>query len=294
MERRTKHRLLGMFVIAALVIIMLPLFQSGKEDAADTMTVNAPPFPGQIAEASIPTPTPGDIKTDPAVQTLPIHTGQEPQSAFNSQPDDTINLNQTNPPAAQQNPTTQNQAASQSNTIPIKQPADDNNNVPAVTAKNSKPAASDMVANQEDADENQDTKNNVFQNSFDTEEQNTKQLKQAKTAVKKAAPIAKNSVDKKLKVTSRKDTLDSNGLFRLKNSAWVIQLGSFKNKTNALKLVNKLRGHGYHAFIQQVADNTRVFVGPESKQEIARAIADRLEYDMHMQGLVINYKPLAI
>lgn len=58
--------------------------------------------------------------------------------------------------------------------------------------------------------------------------------------------------------------------YSLNNVAWVIQLGSFKNKANALRLVNELRASGYRAFIKQIpatfGQSTRVFVGPEKKR----------------------------
>lgn len=91
---------------------------------------------------------------------------------------------------------------------------------------------------------------------------------------------------------------EEDGLIRLKNAAWVIQIGSFKNKTNALRLVNKLRASGYRAFIQQTTtafgNNTRVFVGPEHKRILAHALANRLQSEMHIQGIVISYKPLTL
>lgn len=100
--------------------------------------------------------------------------------------------------------------------------------------------------------------------------------------------------------TAKRDQtpIDNDGLINFKNAVWVIQIGSFKNKTHALNLVNMLRASGYKAFIQQIPSTfgttTRVFVGPESKQASARALANQLEADMHIKGLVISYKPLAL
>lgn len=92
--------------------------------------------------------------------------------------------------------------------------------------------------------------------------------------------------------------LDDDGLVKLKDAAWVIQLGSFNKKENALRLVNQLRANGYPAFIQQVStrlgNTTRVFVGPEVKHDQARALAIQLESDLHLHGMVISYKPLAL
>ena len=104
--------------------------------------------------------------------------------------------------------------------------------------------------------------------------------------------LAKNKT--KLQPIKLEAALGDNGLASIKGSAWVVQIGSFKNKSNALRLVNKLRMNGYHAFMQHVAmtygENTRVFVGPESKHARTRTWASRLESDMHIKQwfLVIN------
>jgi cell division septation protein DedD len=71
-------------------------------------------------------------------------------------------------------------------------------------------------------------------------------------------------------------------------------LGSYKNKASALRLVNRLRANGYSAFIQQASAETSVYVGPETKENIARSIATRLEYEMKLQVFVISYKPLTL
>lgn len=84
-------------------------------------------------------------------------------------------------------------------------------------------------------------------------------------------------------------------LAKLDKMVWVIQMGSFKNKANALRLVNQLRAKGYPAFLHQASgDKTRVYVGPENKQTAAYALASRLEEELHLHGIVISYKPLIL
>jgi cell division septation protein DedD len=95
----------------------------------------------------------------------------------------------------------------------------------------------------------------------------------------------------------KNEMANDESLTKLNSSVWVIQLGSFKNKTNALRLVNKLRANGYKAFIQQVSavsGGTRVFVGPEHKKTLAHALASRLQNEMHIKGVVVSYKPLTL
>lgn len=93
--------------------------------------------------------------------------------------------------------------------------------------------------------------------------------------------------------------LSKNGLFDLKKPAWIIQIGSFKNKTNAMRLVNRLRSNGYKAFVQHIENSAfgetiRVYVGPEDQQSAAHELADKMEKELHVAGIVISYKPLSL
>lgn len=78
-------------------------------------------------------------------------------------------------------------------------------------------------------------------------------------------------------------------------SGWVVQLGSFKKKENALRLVNQLRAEGYHAFFNSNHDTlTRVFIGPEFKKSDASLLADQVNKKIHLQGIIVNYKSLTL
>ncbi len=67
-------------------------------------------------------------------------------------------------------------------------------------------------------------------------------------------------------------------------SAWVIQLGSFANEQNALKLRDQLRDKGYTTFVEAVdargAKVFRVRIGPELERAQAEAIRDKLEQEL--------------
>ncbi|HLB42143.1 MAG TPA: SPOR domain-containing protein [Gammaproteobacteria bacterium] len=110
--------------------------------------------------------------------------------------------------------------------------------------------------------------------------------------------LTKKSVINMTHSSITKLPLDNNGLIHLKGSVWVIQLGSFKDKSDALRLTNRLRLNGYKAFIQQVTtsfgNSTRVFVGPEYQQALAFELVQRLENHMHIRGVVVSYKPLTL
>ncbi|MDR3478687.1 MAG: SPOR domain-containing protein [Gammaproteobacteria bacterium] len=85
-------------------------------------------------------------------------------------------------------------------------------------------------------------------------------------------------------------------LTKLKKTAWVIQLGSFKDKHNAERLTNSLRAKGYKAFTFETKSNgqTRVYVGPEAKQVAASTLASKIEQDTNMRGIVLTFKPIEL
>jgi DedD protein len=88
----------------------------------------------------------------------------------------------------------------------------------------------------------------------------------------------------------------SENLSNLKKTAWVVQMGSFKSKDNAIHLTNRLRAKGYKAFTYETKSNgqTRVYVGPEFKQATAAVLVNRIQHEIDMQGVIVSYNPLAL
>lgn len=292
MESKTKHRILGLLVVIGIIIIALPFFQGRKEIASAPSLVQAPPFPDQAVQVSAESSVAG---APPANQPLiPIQNASS-DNGVNQQPDDTIRSDSPSmmpQPAAIPSPTEQQTPKEGNITTP---PTDKKDKITELEDKHSD-ENHNQIKPQEVADSiptpdiiNENVKNNPIAHA-----------KLKKPIIKKSVyktPFAR-SVQPVQTTLAQPLPTDHNGLYRLKNAAWVIQIGSFKNKTNALRLVNQLRANGYKAFIQQVStergDGTRVFVGPENKQMIARALANRLETHMHLKGVVISYKPLAL
>ncbi len=256
MEKQTKHRILGIVVLIGVMIILLPLFQSRKELRTDTSMVKAPPFPEQAVPS---------VTSD--TMAIPLPTEQEPENpsaadTVNQQPDDTIQAVTPPASAAQMMP-----AMPETSTVSEEDSAEkkkitqlDPNNVDNDTEAPAAPALTiEKIAQQESE----------------------------KPAIKTQA----------IKVaTSAKPIYHASNLIDLKESTWVVQIGSFKNKENALRLVNQLRAGGYRAFHQDLTTaaghSTRVFVGPENKRNSARVMAIQLEKDLNLHGIVLNYKPL--
>jgi len=77
--------------------------------------------------------------------------------------------------------------------------------------------------------------------------------------------------------------------------AWVIQLGSFKNKSNVNELVNKLTKHGYIVFTKPIQTKqgilTKVFVGPELIKTTLDNKIPALKKLTNVQGKVARFYP---
>lgn len=77
-------------------------------------------------------------------------------------------------------------------------------------------------------------------------------------------------------------------------SGWVVQVGSFSRKANALSLQDRLRNKGYTSYVEayQAKSGTRyrVRVGPELSEEKSKATAASLKRDMGIDGFVLQQK----
>jgi DedD protein len=331
MDRKTKHRILGVLVVIGLVIILLPLFQGRKEGRNDTALVTAPPFPDQSIQVASAAGeqkqiTPAQESNIPTTITDSTPDAASSIGGVKQQPDDTIGVTHTNaikqdsdipvPDIAAPKPAVN--LSANTTVKPVIQLAD-NTKTPAVPENNPLPEISDNTPpapaiTQSNASEVEyltetgapkpKTKAKITHAVFITKKpvksDSHKSIESKKNtqAVKTALTSSKSTSFIKPHLASLKAPIDENGLAKLKSAAWVIQIGSYKDKTNALRMVNQLRENGYNAFIQQITtalgDHTRVFVGPEIKLNSARALAGKLQNEMHIQGIVISYKPLTL
>ncbi len=79
------------------------------------------------------------------------------------------------------------------------------------------------------------------------------------------------------------------------NNAWVIQLGSFKHKSNVAELVSKLKSNGYTVFTKPITTTqgklTKVFIGPELiKSSLTKKLVP-LKKLTNVQGKVARFFP---
>ena len=75
--------------------------------------------------------------------------------------------------------------------------------------------------------------------------------------------------------------------------AWAVQVGSFKQKNNALKLRDSLRKEKYKAFVEGVRSNNklvyRVRLGPYVSRSGAEQVREKLLARQKMKGLVVKH-----
>ncbi len=88
---------------------------------------------------------------------------------------------------------------------------------------------------------------------------------------------------------AKKETLSAVPAIR----AWAVQVGSFKQKSNALKLRDRLRKQKYKAFIEGMQSNAqliyRVRLGPYVSRASAEQARDSLQTRQKMKGLVVRH-----
>jgi len=75
--------------------------------------------------------------------------------------------------------------------------------------------------------------------------------------------------------------------------AWALQVGSFKDETNALVLRDKLRASGYPAYVEELKSSTkipyRVRIGPELDRERVNKLKQTILEKEKIQGMVVKH-----
>jgi DedD protein len=76
-------------------------------------------------------------------------------------------------------------------------------------------------------------------------------------------------------------------------NAWVVQVGSFSSRKNALALRDKIREQGHASFVEEIKGKKgmiyRVRVGPELTHELAEDLKVTLQKQLKLKGLVLKY-----
>ena len=85
---------------------------------------------------------------------------------------------------------------------------------------------------------------------------------------------------------TKADMLNAQGL----PNGWVVQLGSFGNRTNAARLKNKVIKAGFAAYMVPNGELFKVLVGPELNRPKAEALQKKLKEKFKMTGMVTLYE----
>ncbi|MFO7602871.1 MAG: SPOR domain-containing protein [Gammaproteobacteria bacterium] len=77
------------------------------------------------------------------------------------------------------------------------------------------------------------------------------------------------------------------------SKAWVVQVGSFANRKNAVALQDRLQKNNYRAFVEAIKTNGswiyRVRVGPEVRRSSAEAMQKSIKKKLNINGIVMGH-----
>jgi cell division septation protein DedD len=333
MEKKQTQRIIGILVVVALIIIIMPLL-FGKNDTPtqEASNVSAPPLPDQQAATITATNTvtpdaaPAEnnaVSTDAVATSLSTTsdaTANQPdaqpiaQPGVIQQPETSAVAPEPNQQAATTTPQDVKKIDSTVTAAPVEQPSVNNtaaNNVNPVSGSQQRGAAdvsSDVAKNLNGPKES----SIIYERPSAAEPVKTTYppvVTVDKAPVSPEQPVVENEVHvqktravmhhshkSKIKsvVAKNKKVITHIGSV---NTAWAVQMGSFKVKQNAVTLASKLRSAGYKAFTREIKSaqgnvSTRVYIGPEVKLASAAKLSKDVHHHFNMQGIVIPYEPL--
>lgn len=280
MDKKRTQRILGILVIIALVIILFPLLSGKSEQPTnDTTALKTPQFPeaqqppsAMAAEDSTDNPMSATMPADPNAANATTDENTAPQELSQANPDAATPPSEIAPAISMDmndRPQTEISAVQPSISTEPETPAivkviDEPEKAPAEVAKPVADIAKPVA--------------NV-----------------AKPAQAKAVTADKKRISNHTKPVHKTEK----DLAKLNTKAWVVQMGSFKDKANARHLVDTLRLAGYKAFTYDVKSHngnvrTRVYIGPEYKQASAINLSTKIEQEMMLHGIIVSYQPLSI
>ena len=157
-----------------------------------------------------------------------------------------------------------------------------------------------VIDNEQPIDEQLITSDQTSQKSIETNGENyTNNINGEKTKITpaiKAQEIVTNSTSEDInEIDIEKPLLGQQPSKAINQEAWVIQLGSFKHKTNVAELVTKLKRNGYTVFTKPIKTKqgtlTKVFVGPELIEASLAKKLPALKKLTNVQGKIARFQP---
>lgn len=282
LEAKLKHRIIGVIVVAAIAIIFIPVLFKNNNNLPPqpvVITEDAPsapqkPSPAAIAQqnqaqiAATTTSAPKENNGNTTESTAQnVATAPKP----NPSPTAPANVMQIQPLTnSQMSQQSENNAVAKVDAVEQKTLVENTAPTSTTIAPTPKPKLTPV------------TKKSADNNSTDN---NSKQ----KVAALEAQSLAAETTLSQMP-TTQANLATPNG------SAWVIQLGSFSNQTNATSLVQQLQTHGFNAYMRKSNTHhgvlTRVLIGPETQRAKAQDILNQLNQKMHLKGVIVPYIPV--
>lgn len=175
---------------------------------------------------------------------------------------------------------------------------------PSFTGKMTKKSfpAEDLVLKEKAIVFNEEAKDDQLQPNIVKRKENTNKAILANDKNSRVTPATKEKqiVSKTPSVAANnsaiaKPTLGQQPNKAINKEAWVIQLGSFKHKSNVAELVDKLKESGYAVFTKPIQTKkgtlTKVFVGPELIKSSLTKKLPALKTLTNVQGKVARFYP---
>jgi DedD protein len=123
-------------------------------------------------------------------------------------------------------------------------------------------------------------------NGMDSVDPSDKQVIEISPILVVNQPVATAPVKNKVQLEPSDSLLNQQGL----PNGWVVQLGNFGNRSNAIRLKDKAIKAGFAAYMVPNGTLFKVLVGPELNRLKAEALQKKLQGQFKMTGMVTLYE----
>ena len=282
MDSKTKQRTVGSLVIAAVLVVFLPLLWHAmiKQPKMAPVVMEFPPPPDRpyVDSQQIDTAKLASVKTTAKSKTIVKRK--------------TNNITDANSPY---------QVVSREALQKAAQTTDPHFNTTTTDDNNAlyKGLAATIDSRQYDEPRPATTKSSSSANSSFTPPAQNTTVSATKIPVKKVMTQSTQSavskdpskVNTASKMTRTKVSSKTNvGKYI---HAWTIQIASFSDKQHAINFRDQLKQKGFHAYINNVdttkGKHIRVYVGPELSRYKAQIQLAKIDRELHAKGMIVRY-----
>lgn len=298
MEIQTRHRIIGIAVIIALIMIFVPLFVSKRvqQSSPITSTIPTPPPVSQTQDGT--TPPAQDQTSLPATtdQTQPVTTTSSENTCTPGSSDCVTSTSTTDDqsvPADDNQPIDDSDSSDSNDDANL--PYDDSQDTDNVDSDTDATLPSDQSdQTQQQAQPQQPVQPQQPQQQVQPQPQAAPVVPPVKTVKlqsdKASFKITRIALGKPAQVIIKKPVQLKSQTLSVKGSNWLVQTGLFADTENANQLISRLHHQGFTAFGYKTQSPqglvTHVYVGPSSDYAHAKMLQTRLVQEMNIKGYV--------